>query len=87
MFYRLVKWRQSHRGEGGVYDTPMRELARMADDIEAGRVRMPPRWKLERPGPDLQVWTTPAGRNYACDRNGRLLPLPEGKPPIDPGDG
>jgi hypothetical protein len=37
------------------YDTPMGELARMADDVEAGRTELPPRWKLDRPSPGVQV--------------------------------
>jgi hypothetical protein len=61
------------------YDTPLGDLARRADDVEAGRVELPPRWKLDRPSPGVQVWTTPSGRRYACDPTGELLPLPEGE--------
>jgi hypothetical protein len=57
----------------------MGRLARMADDVEAGRVELPPGWKLDRPGPGVQVWTTPSGRRYACDPAGELLPLPDGE--------
>ena len=64
------------------YDTPMGELARMADDVEAGRTELPPRWKLDRPSPGVQVWTTPSGRRYACDPAGELLPLPDGEAPF-----
>jgi hypothetical protein len=59
------------------YDTPMGELARIADDVEAGRIELPPRWKLDRPGADVQIWTTPSGRRYACDPSGELLSLPD----------
>ena len=58
------------------YDTPLGKLARIADDVEAGRVELPPRWRLDRPSPGVQVWTTPSGRRYACDPAGRLLPFP-----------
>jgi hypothetical protein len=64
------------------YDTPMGELARIADDVEAGRVELPPRWKLDRPSPGVQVWTTPSGRRYACDPTGEKLPLPDGEAPF-----
>jgi hypothetical protein len=60
-------------------ETPMAELARIADDVEAGRIELPPRWKLDRPSPGVQVWTTPSGRRYACDPAGELLPLPDGE--------
>src|SRR5689334_12637816 len=59
------------------YDTPMGELARIADDVEAGRIELPPRWKLDRPSADVQIWTTPSGRRYACDPSGELLSLPD----------
>ena len=55
------------------------DLARRADDVEAGRFELPPRWKLDRPSPGVQVWTTPSGRRYACDPTGELLPLPDGE--------
>jgi hypothetical protein len=63
-------------------DTPMGELARIADDVEAGRVKLPPRWRFDRPSPGVQVWTTPSGRRYACDPAGELLPLPDGEAPF-----
>jgi hypothetical protein len=63
-------------------ETPMGDLARMADDVEAGRVELPPRWKLDRPSPGVQVWTTPSGRRYACDPTGEPLPLPDGEAPF-----
>jgi hypothetical protein len=63
-------------------DTPMGSLARIADDVEAGRVELPPRWKLDRPSPGVQVWTTPSGRRYACDPTGAKLPLPDGEAPF-----
>lgn len=59
------------------HDRPMGELARIADDVDAGRVTLPPHWKLDRPSPSVQVWTTPSGRRYACDPTGRLLHLPD----------
>ena len=64
------------------YETPMGELARMADDVEAGRTELPPRWKLDRPSPGVQIWTTPSGRRYACDPTGELLSLPDGEAPF-----
>ncbi len=57
-------------------EAPLADLARLAVDIEAGRAEVPNRWKLERPSPGILVWTTPAGRRYACDLKGELLPLP-----------
>ena len=63
-------------------ETPMGHLARMANDVEAGRVELPPRWKLDRPSPGVQVWTTPSGRRYACDPTGEPLPLPDGEAPF-----
>lgn len=65
--------------ESDDYDTPLGDLARRADDVEAGRVELPPRWKLDRPSPGVQVWTTPSGRRYACDPTGEPLPLPDGE--------
>ena len=35
-----------------------------------------------RRGPDVQVWTTPSGRRYACDPTGELMPLPDGEAPF-----
>jgi hypothetical protein len=64
------------------YETPMGELARMADDVEAGRTELPPRWKLDRPSPGVQIWTTPSGRRCACGPTGELLPLPDGEAPF-----
>ncbi len=58
-------------GEG-----PLARMARLAVDIEAGRAEVPDRWKLDRPSSGILVWTTPAGRRYACDLNGEPLPLP-----------
>ena len=91
MFDRLAWRRELHERylvdlddeeESDDYDTPMGELARMADDVEAGRTELPPRWKLDRPSPGVQVWTTPSGRRYACDPAGELLPLPDGEAPF-----
>jgi hypothetical protein len=75
---------EEHRYQADIdgYETPMGELARLADDVEAGRVELPPRWKLDRPRPGVQVWTTPSGRRYACDPVGELLPLPDGEAPF-----
>lgn len=67
------------RGHADYDEPPMGRLARMADDIEAGRIEPPPGWKLDRPGPGVQVWTTPSGRRYACDPAGEFLPLPDGE--------
>jgi hypothetical protein len=73
-------WADAEGRSHADYGEPaMGRLARMADDIEAGRVELPPRWKLDRPSPDVQVWTTPSGRRYACDPTGELLPLPDGE--------
>ena len=54
----------------------MGDLARMADDVEAGRVELPRRWKLDRPSPGVQAWTTPSGRRYACDPTGETAAAP-----------
>lgn len=86
MFDRLTRSKQSYErypdgldDEGATdFDTPLGELARIADDVEAGRIKLPPRWKLDRPSPGVQVWTAPSGRRHACDRTGALLPLPDG---------
>jgi len=76
-------WEDGEKGryqaDNEEYDTPMAELARIADDVEAGRIELPPRWKLDRPSPGVQVWTTPSGRRFACDPTGKLLPLPYGE--------
>jgi len=64
--------------------TPMAELARIADDVTAGRKKLPPRWKLTRPDPDVQVWKLPSGRNYACNSRGEVLPLPDGVAEYEP---
>jgi len=90
MFDRLT-WR--HRLRGTPQETryqphvsdgkrPMARLAGIADDVEAGRIKLPPRWSFERPSPGVQVWTTPAGRRYACNRLGELVPLPHGMAPF-----
>lgn len=55
-------------------DTPLGELARIADDVEAGRIQLPPHWGFERPSPGVQAWTIPSGRRFACDDAGNLLP-------------
>ncbi|HEY1823663.1 MAG TPA: hypothetical protein VGG83_27470 [Trebonia sp.] len=90
MFDRLT-WRQRFRGtrretryQPHVSDDerPMARLAEIADDVEAGRIELPPRWSFERPSPGVQIWTTPAGRRYACNRLGELLPLPRGMAPF-----
>lgn len=88
MFDRLIKHRKrcepSHprldgeRFRSDDHEPPMGKLASIADDVEAGRIRLPPRWGLDRPSPDVQVWTMPSGRRYACDSAGDLLPLPAG---------
>jgi hypothetical protein len=55
---------------------PMEHLARVAAEIEAGRAEVPRGWKLDRPGPGILVWTTPAGRRYASTLTGEWLPVP-----------
>jgi len=55
-------------------NAPLAELARIADDVEAGRIPLPPRWKFERPSPGVQVWTVPSGRRFVCDADGNFLP-------------
>jgi hypothetical protein len=40
------------------------QMARLAADIERGRAEVPRGWKLERPSPEVLVWTTPSGRRY-----------------------
>jgi hypothetical protein len=52
------------------------EMARLAADMEAGRAEAPPGWKLDRPSPDVLLWTTPSGRRYASTLAGDPLPLP-----------
>lgn len=52
------------------------ELARLATEIEDGNAEVPSGWKLDRPGPEILVWTTPAGRRFASTLTGEPLPLP-----------
>lgn len=71
--YDVGEWYYRERTDD---DEPaLAALARMADDIEAGRAEPPPRWKFERLSSGAQLWTTPSGRRYACDQTGELLPL------------
>jgi len=51
-------------------------MARLAADIGRGRAEVPGGWKLDRPSPEVLVWTTPSGRRYASTRTGDPLPLP-----------
>ncbi len=51
-------------------------MARLAADIERGRAEVPRGWKLDRPSPEVLVWTTPSGRRYASTLTGDPLPLP-----------
>jgi hypothetical protein len=51
-------------------------MARVAADIECGRAEVPRGWKLDRPSPEVLVWTTPSGRRYASTLTGDPLPLP-----------
>ena len=51
-------------------------MARVAADIERGRAEVPRGWKLDRPSPEIIVWTTPSGRRYASTLTGDPLPLP-----------
>ena len=51
-------------------------MARLAADIERGRAEVPRGWKLDRPSPEVLVWTTPSGRSYASTLTGDPLPLP-----------
>jgi hypothetical protein len=81
-FYERYLLGQDDEEEYDDYDTPFGDLARRADDIEAGRLELPPRWKLDRPSPGLLVWTTPSGRRYACGPAGEPLPLPDGEAPF-----
>jgi hypothetical protein len=57
-------------------ESPWEHLARVAADIEAGRAEVPRGWELDRPGPDILVWTTPSGRRYASTLTGEWLPVP-----------
>jgi hypothetical protein len=90
MFDRLIRRRllrdpspqahyQPHVSDDG---RPLAKLAEIADDVEAGRIELPPRWRFERRSPSVQIWTTPSGRRYACNRFGELLPLPPGVAPF-----
>jgi hypothetical protein len=58
-------------------ESPYEQLARLAEQIEAGSAQTPPRWKLDRPRPGVLVWTTPSGRRYASTLTGDPLPLPK----------
>ena len=51
-------------------------MARVAAEIERGRAEVPRGWKLDRPSPEIIVWTTPSGRRYASTLTGDPLPLP-----------
>ncbi|MGD0063662.1 MAG: hypothetical protein ABSB76_09485 [Streptosporangiaceae bacterium] len=51
-------------------------LARVAADIERGLAEVPPGWKLDRPSPEILVWTAPSGRRYASTLAGAEVPLP-----------
>jgi hypothetical protein len=51
-------------------------MARVAADIERGRAEVPRGWKLDRPSPEVLVWTTPSGRRYASTLTGDPLTLP-----------
>jgi hypothetical protein len=51
-------------------------MVRLAADIERGRAEVPRGWKLDRPSPEVLVWTTPSGRRYASTLTGDPLPLP-----------
>jgi hypothetical protein len=57
-------------------ETGYESFVRLAADVEAGRAEMPRGWKFDRPSPGVLVWTTPSGRRYAYDLEGRPLPLP-----------
>jgi hypothetical protein len=61
-------------------ESPWEHLARVAADIEAGRAEVPRGWKLDRPAPDILVWTTPSGRRYASTLTGESLPVPPVRP-------
>jgi hypothetical protein len=57
-------------------ESPFVSMARLAADIERGRAEVPPGWKLDRPSPEVLVWTVPSGRRYASTLTGDPLPLP-----------
>lgn len=67
---------QCYRREIEDGESALEHLARVAADIEAGRAEVPQGWKLDRPSPEVLVWTTPAGRRYASTLTGDPLPLP-----------
>jgi hypothetical protein len=64
-----------HRREIEDGESALEHLARVAADIEAGCAEVPQGWKLDRPSPEVLVWTTPAGRRYASTLTGDPLPL------------
>jgi hypothetical protein len=57
-------------------ESPFVYMARLAADIERGRAEVPRGWKLDRPSPEVLVWTVPSGRRYASTLSGDPLPLP-----------
>ncbi len=70
----IEEW--DYRREIDEGESVFEKFARLAVDIEAGRAEPPPGWKLDRPSPEVLVWTTPAGRRYASTLTGEPLPLP-----------
>lgn len=57
-------------------ETPYEILAELAADIEAGRAEVSPGWRLDRPSPDVLVWTTPSGLRFATTLTGKQIPVP-----------
>jgi hypothetical protein len=57
-------------------ESALKEMARLAAEIKAGRANVPAGWRLERPKPGVLVWTTPSGRRYASTTAGDPYPLP-----------
>lgn len=47
-------------------DAGPRALARWVADIEAGRAKLPPGWKLSRTGPGTVIWIAPSGERYVA---------------------
>jgi hypothetical protein len=71
-----IEGERHYQGEIDDGESGFEHMARVAADIERGRADVPRGWKLDRPSPEVLVWTTPSGRRYASTLTGDPLPLP-----------
>jgi len=71
-----VEEERYYRGEIDDGESGFEHMARVAAEIERGHAEVPRGWKLDRPSPEILVWTTPSGRRYASTLTGDPLPLP-----------